>query len=101
MPSPECGGIGTYGPRVCQQQRPYHHPMLQYEKLARLLALAACAAMVLGAQAAPQGAREGHPKLMGMNIGAKNYDNPKYNADLSRLDIAILGFHPGWRGDRG
>ena len=75
--------------------------MLHYEKMARLLASAACAALVLGAQAAPPGAREGYPKLMGMNIGAKNYHDPKYNADLSRLDVAILGFHPGWRGDRG
>ena len=42
------------------------------------------------------------PRIMGMNIGAKNYDDPKYLDALSRPDVLILGFHalghPGWRG---
>lgn len=37
-----------------------------------------------------------YPKLMGMNIGAKNYDNEAYQNSLTRLDIVILGFYPGW-----
>ncbi|MEK8088518.1 putative glycoside hydrolase [Thermithiobacillus plumbiphilus] len=32
-----------------------------------------------------------------MNIGEKNYDDPNYQKALSRLDVAILGFYPGWR----
>jgi hypothetical protein len=50
------------------------------------------------AQGGPRGA--GYPRLLGMNIGAKNYDEPQYLDALSRLDVAILGFYPGWRGDR-
>jgi hypothetical protein len=42
----------------------------------------------------------GYPKLLGANVGAKNYDDPVYLEALSRLDIVILGFFPGWRGDR-
>lgn len=44
--------------------------------------------------AAPQAA--GFPRLMGMNIGAKNYDDPGYQRELARLDVAILGFYRGW-----
>lgn len=36
------------------------------------------------------------PRLLGMNIGAKNYDNPSYQRDLARLDVVILGFYRGW-----
>ena len=42
----------------------------------------------------------GYPRLLGMNIGAKNYDDPAYQAQLARLDVVILGFYPGWHGDR-
>jgi hypothetical protein len=41
----------------------------------------------------------GAAPLLGMNIGAKNYDDPAYQQALARLDVAILAFHPGWRGD--
>jgi hypothetical protein len=41
-------------------------------------------------------ADDGFPRLMGMNIGAKNYDDPAYRKQLSRLDAVILGFYPGW-----
>ena len=34
---------------------------------------------------------------MGMNIGAKNYDDPAYQKQLSRLDVVILGFYKGWK----
>lgn len=37
---------------------------------------------------------------MGMNIGAKNYDDPAYLDAMARLDIVVLGFYPGWKGDR-
>ena len=42
----------------------------------------------------------GAAPLMGMNIGAKNYDDPAYQQELAKLDIVVLGFYPGWRGDR-
>jgi hypothetical protein len=36
------------------------------------------------------------PRLMGMNIGKKNYDDPAYIRDLARLNIVVLGFYRGW-----
>ena len=41
----------------------------------------------------------GAARLLGMNIGAKNYDDPAYQAQLARLDVVILGFYRGWHGD--
>ena len=41
----------------------------------------------------------GAAPLLGMNIGAKNYGDAGYQVQLSRLDVVILGFYPGWRGD--
>lgn len=38
------------------------------------------------------------PRLMGMNIGQKHYDDPTYQAQLARLDLVILGFYRGWSG---
>jgi hypothetical protein len=52
----------------------------------------------LGAQAAE---KISFPRIMGMNIGAKNYDDPKYLDALSRPSVVILGFYPGWRGKDG
>ena len=40
---------------------------------------------------------ESFPRLMGMNIGEKNYDDRAYQKELARLDIVILGFYRGWR----
>ncbi len=37
------------------------------------------------------------PRLLGMNIGAKNYDDPAYQQQLSRLDVVILGLYRGWK----
>jgi hypothetical protein len=37
------------------------------------------------------------PRLMGMNIGKKHYDNPEYQKQLAKLDLVILGFYKGWR----
>ncbi|OLE46854.1 MAG: hypothetical protein AUG46_08330 [Acidobacteria bacterium 13_1_20CM_3_58_11] len=39
------------------------------------------------------------PRLMGMNIGAKNYEDADYQKDLARMDVVILGFYRGWRPD--
>jgi len=39
------------------------------------------------------------PRLMGMNIGAKNYQDADYQRDLARMDVVILGFYRGWRPD--
>lgn len=36
------------------------------------------------------------PRLLGMNIGAKNYQDPAYQKALARLDVVILGFYRGW-----
>jgi len=36
---------------------------------------------------------------MGMNIGAKNYQDADYQKELARMDVVILGFHRGWRPD--
>lgn len=54
-------------------------------------ALLACALLAPGAAPAQE-----FPRLMGMNIGAKNYDDPGYQAGLARLDVVILGFYRGW-----
>ena len=34
---------------------------------------------------------------MGMNIGAKNYQDAAYQKDLARMDVVILGFYRGWQ----
>lgn len=36
------------------------------------------------------------PRLLGLNIGAKHYDDARYQEQLARLDVAILGFYRGW-----
>lgn len=45
--------------------------------------------------------KETFPRLMGMNIGAKNYHDQRYQDEISRLDIVILGFYPGWSSQSG
>lgn len=37
------------------------------------------------------------PRLMGMNIGAKNYDDPEYQRQLARHAVVIFGFYKGWK----
>lgn len=39
-------------------------------------------------------------RLASLNIGAKNYDDPVYQTQISKAAIAIMGFYPGWRGDK-
>lgn len=36
------------------------------------------------------------PRLLGMNIGAKNYQDVAYQKALARLDVVVLGFYKGW-----
>ncbi|HWA86450.1 MAG TPA: Ig-like domain-containing protein [Opitutus sp.] len=40
--------------------------------------------------------KAGFPKLAGVNYGAKNYQDPAYQADLAKLDFVLLGFYRGW-----
>lgn len=44
----------------------------------------------------PAQAHDSYPRLFGMQIGDKHYDDPVYQRQLARLDIAILGFYRGW-----
>jgi Hypothetical glycosyl hydrolase family 15 len=53
-----------------------------------------------GVEAYAAGERS-YPRIMSMNIGAKNYDNPKYLDALSKPSVVILGFYPGWAGKDG
>jgi hypothetical protein len=63
-----------------------------FKSILRTLPLLAAAALAAGAF----GADKGYPRLMGMNIGEKHYDNPAYQQQLARMDIVILGFYRGW-----
>lgn len=54
------------------------------------------ATLFLGASWCPAKTPGDFPRLLGMNIGRKNYDDPAYQAKLARLDVVILGFPPGW-----
>lgn len=60
-------------------------------------ALSACFCSPLAIAAKTDASNRCFPRLMGMNIGAKIYDKPDYQRDLSRLDVAILGFYKGWQ----
>lgn len=40
------------------------------------------------------------PKLFGMNIGKKHYDDENYQRLLSKYDMVILGFYRGWEKSR-
>ena len=42
-----------------------------------------------------------YPRLLGMDIGEKNYDDPQYQVQLARLDVVILGFYRSWGADDG
>jgi hypothetical protein len=59
--------------------------------LRRLRALGACLLLAAGAAQA-----QDFPRLMGMNIGAKHYDDALYQESLARLDAVVLGFYRGW-----
>ncbi|MES9825018.1 MAG: putative glycoside hydrolase [Candidatus Thiodiazotropha endolucinida] len=40
-----------------------------------------------------------YPRLIGMNIGEKHYQNRSYQQELAKLDIVVLGFYRSWGGD--
>jgi hypothetical protein len=58
--------------------------------------LAAVTFCVAQARAEPPPVKQTFPRLMGMNIGKKNYQDPVYLARLARLDVVILDFFRGW-----
>lgn len=59
--------------------------------------LSACMLMVCATAAAA--ADLGFPRLAGMLIGdPHNYGDPDYQAQIARLDLAILGMYEGWSG---
>lgn len=37
------------------------------------------------------------PRLLGMNIGAKHYDDPRYQQQMARLHVVIIGTYKGWK----
>lgn len=46
------------------------------------------------------GATLGFPRLAGLLIGnPKNYHDPAYQAEIARLDLAVLGMYYGWSPD--
>ena len=36
------------------------------------------------------------PRLFGMQIGSKHYQDSTYIREIGKLDIAIMGFYKGW-----
>lgn len=69
---------------------------VNFRSMLRSLPLFAAAALYTGSVRAD----DGFPRLMGMNIGEKHYDDPAYQKQLARLDIVILGFYRGWGNGR-
>jgi len=67
-------------------------------KLSSLLIVALITIGICSRVAGANGAATAsYPRLMGMNIGAKNYEDAGYQRDISRLDVVILGFYRGWQ----
>jgi len=52
---------------------------------------------IFGLPVAAVAAATTFPRLMSMNIGAKNYEDERYLQDMARMDIVILGFYRGWQ----
>jgi hypothetical protein len=61
-----------------------------------MIRAAFCGAILLAAAALTAKEPGDFPRLLGMNIGRKHFDDPQYQAALAKLDIAIFGFYPGW-----
>lgn len=61
----------------------------------RVTASLALAAVMLHANVAA--ATENYPRIGGINIGAKIYDDPGYQEDLAKADWIILDFPRGWQ----
>src|SRR5882672_9079243 len=54
-------------------------------------------ASAAGGEGGTTGGSATFPRLMGMNIGVKNYESAAYQAAMARLDVVILGFYRGCR----
>lgn len=39
-------------------------------------------------------------RIASINIGAKNYDDPAYQAAMAKASLVLMGFYIGWRGDK-
>jgi hypothetical protein len=73
-----------------------------WAKSTALKVLLLCALLAAGTSDRPAQGTEwtaSFPRLMGMNIGAKNYEDPRYQKELARMDVVILGFYRGWQPD--
>lgn len=69
--------------------------------IAAALVFISTAASLRAAPLDLQAFQPGFPRLMGMNIGAKKYDEPEYQAALARYNVVVLDFYAGWRQGRG
>jgi hypothetical protein len=77
--------------------------MIQRRQLLQTAAALPAAALAasLPTAAFAQSYAPGFPRVMGMNIGAKRYNEPAYQAELARHDVVILDFFAGWRQNTG
>lgn len=53
--------------------------------------------IVFGSERPLPALKETFPRLLGMNISIKNYEDLQYQAELAKLDIVIINFHPYWK----
>lgn len=61
--------------------------------------VAGCAALLV-VTAASAADKPPFPRTAGVNIGSPhNYDDPAYYTKLAKLDMSVLGYWPGWRGE--
>jgi Hypothetical glycosyl hydrolase family 15 len=87
--------------RFIRKRRPAFIDGRLYARLIDLTAAILLCALLIASSAsrAAPGSTAGapsFPRLMGMNIGAKNYDDATYQKELARLNVVILGFYKGW-----
>lgn len=75
------------------------NPLLTVRAMSRLVPSAMLAGAIIVVSIASCKAAEqevSFPRLIGMNIGGKNYHERTYQQQIARLDIAILSFYQGW-----
>jgi hypothetical protein len=85
-------GLGASNPSRTQRSAPT--TPVEKSKLDESKSMGAPAPPAPSGKVAP---KPSFPRLLGMNIGAKNYDDPDYQQQLARLDVVILGFYKGWK----
>lgn len=83
------------------QQAPlvHTHQIVDVQGLQQALDTLTKAVSDLRALVVPRQFKPVSARLMGMNIGAKNYDNVEYQAQMSKCGLLVLGFYKGWKGD--